>query len=37
VTVSVWRSFAHWLIGLMITGKGEMGLTGATGGTAALA
>jgi hypothetical protein len=31
VTVSVWRSFAHWLIGLMITGKGEMGFTGATG------
>jgi hypothetical protein len=31
VTVSVWRSFAHWLIGLMITRKGEMELTGATG------
>jgi hypothetical protein len=31
VTVSVWRSFAHWLIGLMFTGKGKMELTGATG------
>jgi hypothetical protein len=31
VTVSVWQSFAHWLIGLMITRKGEMELTGATG------
>jgi hypothetical protein len=25
VTVSVWRSFEHWLIGLMITRKGERG------------
>jgi hypothetical protein len=31
VTVSVWQSFAHWLIGLMFTWKGEMELTGATG------
>jgi hypothetical protein len=31
VTVSVWRSFAHWLIGLMFTRKGEMELTGVTG------
>jgi hypothetical protein len=31
MTVSVWRSFAHWLIGLMITWKGEKELTGATG------
>jgi hypothetical protein len=31
VTVSVWRSFVHWLIGLMITWKGEKELTGATG------
>jgi hypothetical protein len=37
VTVSVWRSFAHWLIGLMFTRKGEMELTGVTGSTAALA
>ncbi len=27
----VWRSFAHWLIGLMFTRKGEMELTGVTG------
>jgi hypothetical protein len=25
VTLSVWRSFEHWLIGLMITRKGERG------------
>jgi hypothetical protein len=31
VTVRVWRSFAHWLIGLMFTRKGEMELTGVTG------
>jgi hypothetical protein len=31
VTVSVWRSFAHWLIGLMFTRKGEMELIGVTG------
>jgi hypothetical protein len=31
VTVSVWRSFVHWLIGLMFTRKGEMELTGVTG------
>jgi hypothetical protein len=37
VTVSVWRSFTHWLIGLIFTWKGEMELTGATGSTAALA
>jgi hypothetical protein len=31
MTVSVWRSFAHWLIGLMFTRKGEMELTRVTG------
>jgi hypothetical protein len=31
VTEIAWRSFVHWLIGLMITREGEMGLTGATG------
>jgi hypothetical protein len=37
MTVSVWRSFTHWLIRLKITWEGRRELTGATGGTAALA
>ena len=31
VTEIAWRSFAHWLIGLMFTRKGEMELTRVTG------
>jgi hypothetical protein len=37
VTVSVWRSFEHWLIGLIITRKGKGAHRNDGGSTAALA